>query len=192
MFHSTFVMNYITWNSVLCPYPIMTFEHKGLLNTDSTDQDFSTLKSMAKYDRRGFNTLLDCSEWKSRHVCGRNAYCARTVRGVTDGATLRAVYIGGLEASADVLDASLLWSLASITSCLGGNDSPNPENLLGFVCTTEGAEFSTNMALLSLNGILTVISHRSPPVYCCSSSKQRLSITRQTAHAPLIATCFCA
>ncbi|RXW16444.1 hypothetical protein EST38_g9409 [Candolleomyces aberdarensis] len=56
-FHSTFVMNYISWNGVICAYPKMTADRVGLLNTKDRELTPRMKRCMIKYALRGFETL---------------------------------------------------------------------------------------------------------------------------------------
>jgi hypothetical protein len=56
-FHSTFVMNFITWNAVVCTYPQMTFDHVGLTNALDRELMPRTKHCMIKYALCGFDSV---------------------------------------------------------------------------------------------------------------------------------------
>lgn len=136
MFHSTLVMNYITWNTVVCPYPRMVADHVGLLNSCRLQLSGVVLKCLDKYRDRGFHVLDNAAEWRE-HVCEQDPYCGETFRRVDDRGTMRLFYgeESSLEAM-DVIDDGLRWKLATRVECTLSEDeyyySPNA----GLVVTT--------------------------------------------------------
>jgi hypothetical protein len=75
-FHSTFVMNYMTHNALLCFYPQSTEDHVGLVNTCNPDLSIRMQSCLSKYDLRGFQALDRGYDWKeSPHDCDSYAYC---------------------------------------------------------------------------------------------------------------------
>ncbi|KAJ2916280.1 hypothetical protein MD484_g4134, partial [Candolleomyces efflorescens] len=117
MFHSSIVMNYITWNTVVCAYPNLTCQHKALQNTDLDTPTDRTVKCFLKYIRRGFDFLNHANEWDDKHECRRSPYCGRSTRRVDDRSTMRIGFSGELESANDLVDDSISWSLATKAPC---------------------------------------------------------------------------
>ncbi|TEB19409.1 hypothetical protein FA13DRAFT_1601539, partial [Coprinellus micaceus] len=86
-FHSTIVMNYLSWNALISAYPIMTIDRCGILNSCGAKERPRMEECMAKYRRRGYDfvaTSLECERLPNQHICGEFEYCAHTVRGIDD------------------------------------------------------------------------------------------------------------
>jgi hypothetical protein len=84
-FHSTCVMNYISYCGIVCMYPGWTMRKKGLVKA-STKQSV-----IDKYRGRGFTMEFASEElpgYKPTHVCGRHQCCPKTRRELHDRATL--------------------------------------------------------------------------------------------------------
>lgn len=116
-FHSTFVMNYITWNTIVCAYPRMVVDRTGLLNTSSPEVPDATQRCIAKYKKRGFNVVPSTAEWLEAHRCSEHPYCSKSLRLVSDAATMRLVF-GPPGSPCDVIDGGLSWRLAARYSCI--------------------------------------------------------------------------
>ncbi|RXW15200.1 hypothetical protein EST38_g10655 [Candolleomyces aberdarensis] len=143
MFHSTIVMNYVTWSTIVCAYPRMTTQHKALINSDANPPTSKTLYCLIKYMARGFDFLGHANEWDKQHDCRSNGSCGRTIRGITDKATLRTAFSGGFMEEQDVVDNSLIWILASAAPCKDDDAVPHT---LGFVGTNHFAAVVSDRA----------------------------------------------
>ncbi|RXW15706.1 hypothetical protein EST38_g10150 [Candolleomyces aberdarensis] len=117
-FHSTFVMNYLTSNALVCAYPKMTADHVGLVNTPSPNLTFRTVRCLVKYGVRGFNALDRSYDWKNQvHNCHSFPYCGRCRRVVGDRFTLCIAFSAGIGAVPNVIDPKLSWTLSSRYDC---------------------------------------------------------------------------
>lgn len=118
VFHSTVVMNYITWDAVVCAYPQLLSEHRGLINTDLDQERADTEVCLTKYRSRGFQLHKSALPWFPGHVCGVHKYCGRTLRGLDDSAVLRiGLSSHDIGVSMDVVDPGLRWKLAVRGEC---------------------------------------------------------------------------
>lgn len=84
-FHSTCVMNYISYYGIVCMYPGWTMRKKGLTKT-STEQ-----RTIDKYRGRGFAMVFSSEElpgYEENHMCGRHQCCPKTRRELHDHVTL--------------------------------------------------------------------------------------------------------
>lgn len=143
-------MNYVTWNTVVCGYPIMTSVGSGFLNSDSLDPPQRTISCVMKYYLRGFNTLDNCSDWKGSHTCGTSFYCPQTLRGVTDGGTMHVVFDVAEEGDPDLVDDCVVWRLATTGSCkLWGTEASEA----GFVGNTHTA-ITSNVFSIFICGVV--------------------------------------
>ncbi|RXW18751.1 hypothetical protein EST38_g7117 [Candolleomyces aberdarensis] len=117
-FHSTFVMNYVTWNALVCAYPKMTEDRVGLVNTHSLDLPSGLVRCMIKYAVRGFRLLDRAYDWKKEnHACANHGYCGRCQRFVGDEYTMRFAFLDGFGVEADVIDSGIGWRLNSRYTC---------------------------------------------------------------------------
>ena len=82
-FHSTIVMNYVSWYGLVCLYPNWTLQKKGLITVDN----LVSRPCIKKYENRGFVLLSDNKEVagpSSAHICGMTAECPETTRDLHD------------------------------------------------------------------------------------------------------------
>jgi hypothetical protein len=83
-FHSTLVMNYVSWFGLVVLYPVWTLNKVGLVTTDTP----STRKCFAKYAERGYALSREVrllTRPMEDHVCGEDPYCPTTKRSLHDG-----------------------------------------------------------------------------------------------------------
>ncbi|KAG6836743.1 hypothetical protein H0H93_003967 [Arthromyces matolae] len=90
-FHSTAVMNFVSWNTVFCAYPELTFEHCNLVNLAAADERKGKgrerrSEAIRKYERRGYEAATNSRFWEEHrnHRCGEDWSCGRTIRNVGD------------------------------------------------------------------------------------------------------------
>ena len=84
-FHSTCVMNFISYYGIVCMYPGWTMRKKGLVKA-STEQQV-----IDKYRGRGFDMVFTSEElpgYEPNHMCGRHQCCPKTERELHDNFTL--------------------------------------------------------------------------------------------------------
>ncbi|KAJ3516297.1 hypothetical protein NMY22_g14243 [Coprinellus aureogranulatus] len=115
LFHSTVVMNYLTWNSVVCAYPLTTLSGYSLLNSSRFGEARRIHACVEKYKRRGYTfvtTSLECIGFPNPHTCGVFPYCGHTERHVGDSATMRLTMDEDPFGAADVVDPGLKWLLS--------------------------------------------------------------------------------
>ncbi|KAJ2920005.1 hypothetical protein MD484_g401, partial [Candolleomyces efflorescens] len=117
MFHSTFIMNYVTWNTLVCSYPRSTCDHRGLVSSDTTDMPPRTQTNIIKYIRRGFKIEHSPSKCDKQHTCGASAHCPDTLRSVTDADTMRSTFLNTDDNTPDLVDPTVEWKLASCRAC---------------------------------------------------------------------------
>lgn len=117
MFHSTFVMNYITWNTIVSLYPRMMAKKTGLLNTNTFRISSRILQCLVKYKNRGFMNMRRAIDWIGEHKCSANPYCAKCTRTITDSATMR-LNFGPPGVAAELIDGAMTWNLATRYSCM--------------------------------------------------------------------------
>jgi hypothetical protein len=117
-FHSTFVMNYVTWNALVCAYPRMTADRRGYLNIWQLDVPSQIVRCIIKYVLRRFRYLERGREWfRGGHNCKGEGYCCRSPRCITDKYTMRYAFAGEPEDGPDVIDSGLTWMLNSRYGC---------------------------------------------------------------------------
>jgi len=78
-FHSTVVMNYVSWYGLVCLYPAWTLQKKGLITVDN----LISRPCIEKYENRGFALLHNNKELMDEskpHLCGIAEECPQTVR----------------------------------------------------------------------------------------------------------------
>lgn len=89
-FHSTAVMNFMDEFGVYCAYPLLTFQRKSLLNSQTNNRSALSVaaieKCVIKYQDRGFEFSADITDWVDpiRHICESDPYCPLTIRVVHD------------------------------------------------------------------------------------------------------------
>ncbi|RXW16787.1 hypothetical protein EST38_g9063 [Candolleomyces aberdarensis] len=139
-FHTTFVMNYVTWNAIVCAYPKMTSDHVGLVNTHLLDIPSRMVRCLIKYAMRGFTPLERVYDWKKEdHDCGEVGYCGRSNRYVGDKYTLRMAFNDGFAIVPDVINERVSWRLNSRYLC-AAKRIYRPQR--GFVATVAHAEMN--------------------------------------------------
>ncbi|KAJ3520266.1 hypothetical protein NMY22_g12831 [Coprinellus aureogranulatus] len=119
-FHSTVVMNFVTWNGLVSGYPLSTCKGFGFVNACRRKHPRKLETCLEKYMNRGYTYLETCKDWKEEHVCGQHGYCALTERRIGDAWTMRISLAGELGSLPDVVDDELQWRLACRTRCGGG------------------------------------------------------------------------
>jgi hypothetical protein len=137
MFHSTIVMNFITWSSIVCAYPKSTLALEGLKNTYRANDSLNHQVCFTKYIKRGF-TLYDTGEsLEANHLCGESGYCGQTLRFITDSSTLRYSFADDPDTHTrpELIDRRLAWKLATKAHCKPPNHR-RPAS--GFVHTGTG------------------------------------------------------
>lgn len=88
-FHSTTVMNYISYYGMVCLYPEWTFRNIGLVlrsNASSGERE-----AIAKYEARGYKMVYgsaDLPKYDKAHTCCIDKGCPRTPRQLLDGDSL--------------------------------------------------------------------------------------------------------
>lgn len=117
LFQSTLVMNIITWDAVLCTYPLMVRERVGLVNSDRMDERTLGGAHVRKYRDRGFEFLRTAHYWRATHVCGESGYCGATGRRLTDSTTMRIHLSGAIGQKINSIDDSVSWKLACCSAC---------------------------------------------------------------------------
>jgi len=84
-FHSTCVMNYISYYGIICMYPEWTMRKQGLVKALTEQQVID------KYRGCGFAmvfTSAELPEYEPNHMCGRHQCCPKTRRELHDHVTL--------------------------------------------------------------------------------------------------------
>ena len=84
-FHSTCVMNYISYYGIVCMYPEWTMRKKALVKASTQQQ------VVDKYRGRGFTMAYTPAElpgYEPNHTCGRHQCCPKTRRELHDHITL--------------------------------------------------------------------------------------------------------
>ncbi|KAF5309723.1 hypothetical protein D9611_014436 [Ephemerocybe angulata] len=94
MFHSTFVMNYMTWDAIICAYPKFTSTQRGLANRWRQRESAAIRWCRRKYWMRGFVATTSAE------------------RKVDEPATMRISLTLQINATPDVIDPQLTWRLA--------------------------------------------------------------------------------
>jgi len=82
-FHSTIVMNYISWYGLVCLYPEWTQKKKGLIVVDT----IISKASFKKYEKRGFTLFRDnrpLTDNMDAHFCTIGSACPETERCLHD------------------------------------------------------------------------------------------------------------
>ncbi|KAJ3506474.1 hypothetical protein NMY22_g17238 [Coprinellus aureogranulatus] len=118
LFPSTAAMNYITWNSIVCPYPHMLIDRVALLNTFRASSPFPIQRFIAKYSRLGYSTYRNASLTYYGHYCHINPYCAQTPRRIDDGNSM-VIRWNTYQSPTDLVDSKLEWRLAFRYQCSG-------------------------------------------------------------------------
>jgi hypothetical protein len=78
-FHSTLVMNFIAWYGMVCLYPVLTLNRRGLVNDPNPSPRIHAF--LNKYRARGFDLQTGLELWFDRgsHVCGHSSECPETI-----------------------------------------------------------------------------------------------------------------
>ncbi|KAH6888305.1 hypothetical protein BKA70DRAFT_1121506 [Coprinopsis sp. MPI-PUGE-AT-0042] len=106
LFHSTVVMNWISFDGVTCLYPALTMKHEGFVNLIPSATTEKGTAAIQKYTERGFKlhhycTQIDHHSYVTCHtgkpvtirlpdgvrvdVPAKNPYCQRRIRDLADG-----------------------------------------------------------------------------------------------------------
>lgn len=109
----TVCMSFVTFDAVVCLYPLMIRDGVGLENSDRghTIDD----AALDKYRDCGVEILSSAHDWLSNHVCGVHKHCGATERSLADSATLR-VSLENVH-FVDSLDSRIRWRLAMRCAC---------------------------------------------------------------------------
>jgi len=86
-FHSTIVMNYIAFYSIVCLYPTWTMKNAGLVVVREVEKR----GCIQKYHTRGYSMAYKGSAmpaFEGGHSCGKDPMCPRTRRTLHDGHSL--------------------------------------------------------------------------------------------------------
>ncbi|KAJ2913336.1 hypothetical protein MD484_g7079, partial [Candolleomyces efflorescens] len=111
-FHTTFVMNYLTHNSLVSGYPMMTESSVGLLNFFEDSLPRRIVQCLIKYALRGYKVLDRAYDWKQdHHTCQQYGYCAQARRSIMDEYTMRFCFEDGVGVRADVVSEDVCWKL---------------------------------------------------------------------------------
>ncbi|KAG6871433.1 hypothetical protein C0992_010967, partial [Termitomyces sp. T32_za158] len=122
-FHSTLIMNYMSGTNIVCAYPDLTFNRRGLVNSRRlilSELDYDIISPLIKYRRRGFDLAVTLEEWEEygKHVCGSDPNCPGTTRSFNDSHTFT-VNLGSILDLVDsprsrVVDTLIAWTLCSV------------------------------------------------------------------------------
>lgn len=92
-FHSTGVMNSLSYTGIYCPWPRLTFDHRSLENTElylrtveGFDRGSRLTSSFQKYCGRGVDIQRDLHLWDEfdEHTCRISPCCPATLRSLHD------------------------------------------------------------------------------------------------------------
>jgi hypothetical protein len=115
-FHSTVVMNYITFYGIFCLYPEWTMRRKALVTRRNV-----SCKILDKYQIRGFKigyTSSELSKHDVSHNCGKDICCPTTTRNLRDGFTLFIPFDDKATDFRDLEDNDKLgWALREVRNC---------------------------------------------------------------------------
>ncbi|RXW13796.1 hypothetical protein EST38_g12058 [Candolleomyces aberdarensis] len=143
LFHTTFVMSFVTWNAIVSAYPLTTSKGEGLLNSYQQEEKPRVKTCLDKYKTRGFTIADSCESWKPGHLCGTHGYCGRTIRKISDPTTMRICFTEWSNKDADVIDRGMEWRLACRNDC---RDSDKYRPSSGWVCTSSGIRVDRTVA----------------------------------------------
>lgn len=131
--HSTLAMNFVAYAGVFSAYPVLSAEHKALLNPLMWYKKICPLTSLlalAKYTSRGFDIQsTGHSQWAT-HLCHLSVQCPLRIRSTTDRACMRFSFeefpdrSGWKFLSSDNSHA-IIWCLGG-TNCESGGDAVRP------------------------------------------------------------------
>lgn len=116
MFHSTLVMNYITWNTIVSAYPALTLRRVGVINSARSTETKAFKRALAKYERRGYDLQQSSYRLRPQHDCGTDFACPCTERHIDDPHTMWIAFDYPPGFSRDVGDPGLSWRLARTQS----------------------------------------------------------------------------
>lgn len=83
-FHSTLVMNYLSWFGLVVLYPEWTVNKRGLIVVDTP----ASQQCVTKYVDRGYalyHDVFELTEPLEEHVCQVDPYCPISMRSLYDG-----------------------------------------------------------------------------------------------------------
>ncbi|KAG6835878.1 hypothetical protein H0H93_013718 [Arthromyces matolae] len=125
-FHSSVVMNYLSGYELYVGYPLLTCNHRNVINSDRLIQPetnvIRAVTALYKYELRGYDSDTEVTDWDDlrTHICGWSGFCPRTIRNFRDGNGFR-YWLGDMKAERvppreiqvpDVEEAHYLtWSL---------------------------------------------------------------------------------
>ncbi|KAH6888878.1 hypothetical protein BKA70DRAFT_886565 [Coprinopsis sp. MPI-PUGE-AT-0042] len=132
-FHSTVVMNWISYDGVTCLYPALTLKRKGISNVLPSFKTAKKQAALRKYEDRGYtiydsctqlnhHTVRACEEERPRtvrtpdgiflHTNAMNPYCKRRVREADDGEELSMAFYPDEEVKRH--KHCVVWALARV------------------------------------------------------------------------------
>lgn len=145
MFHSTLVMNFITWNTVVSAYPAFTARRVGIISTARTRETTGTTNAIQKYEERGYDIKRTAADVAPGHECGTIPGCSLSIRRIDDEHAMWIGFYGCIEERRDVIDVNLTWRLARTQrDCY----SIEWESIPGWVAVEDGVlgEYNTQRA----------------------------------------------
>ncbi|KAG1856864.1 hypothetical protein C8R48DRAFT_775805 [Suillus tomentosus] len=131
--HSTLAMNFVSHAGVFSAYPVMTAEHRALLNPLMWHKKIcplACLLALAKYTARGFDIQsTGYSQWTT-HLCHLSTQCPLCLRSTTDRACMRFSFDefpdrSGWRFLGSENSHAIIWCLGG-SSCETGNDAVLP------------------------------------------------------------------
>lgn len=135
LFHSTVVMNFVTWDALFCLYPRMLRDGVGLANSDRMDRRSFCEGPLQKYRSRGFRILRSAHEWMPEHICGISGYCGLTERSIFDDATMYIQLSNSVGMPVNSVSRNIAWKLATSHAC---GDSADGADGADYVASTPG------------------------------------------------------
>jgi hypothetical protein len=112
-FHSTLVMNYISWFGLVILYPEWTLQKQSLVIHDTPN----TRACVRKYINRGYtchHNNFELTRPLQTHICRRDPYCPRTTRSLHDDCCLVAPFEADFEFKTD--QRNMTWTLPILCS----------------------------------------------------------------------------
>lgn len=88
-FHSTPVMNFISYYGIFCAYPELTLAYRGIIN-NTRPPSADLKKRYKKLKDRGFSLGKAITDWPAYdgHVCMSSKVCPQTARSLYDGGSM--------------------------------------------------------------------------------------------------------
>ena len=153
-FHSTLLMNTITFATAISFYPNLTLRRLGLINYGLPSDG---LVAFGKYRRRGFKLegCLDLFDELEDHRCIVDPSCPSATRSIHDQGVL-SIPLDCIDETTQLGHAALIWRLANASCCHGEPD--------GFTLGPKGdfcaCSFPTIYLLLTRNSSAPLTVHR--------------------------------